>query len=139
MPEASGWIIEHHSARVAMSLELPALLLFICLYSTCTSKGTCALKSVQTISMACCPTKTTLPTCSLYLSGRPLERTFFTCGGTSHPHPGGSGSDSRISVPPFEMQQWQKCRLLREFSRPDELHKRQILCPREGRQLKLCF
>lgn len=46
---------------------------------------------------------------------------------------------ARIFVLPFEMKQWQKCRLLREFSRPDNLHKRQILCPREGRQFEALF
>lgn len=37
-----------------------------------------------------------------------------------------------ISVIPFEMQQWQKCRRLREFSRPDDRHKGNFCTPNRG-------
>ena len=37
-----------------------------------------------------------------------------------------------ISVIPFEMQQWQKCRELREFSRPDDRHKGNFCAPNRG-------
>lgn len=77
-----------------------------------------------------CLTKTIQITCSLYLSGTsPKERSSVL---RDPIHIQVALMSAIISVLPFEMQQWQKCRLLREFSRPDDMHNGNRCAPNRG-------